>query len=218
MFLLSSVPVLAADLSKAKSLRDNGLLDDAKRELVEVAYAEDSTPRQKAEALLSLGDIAQEQGKAQVATQNWSQVIQLYPDSPSAQMAAERMKSQVAIDSNRSLAGPTAKPTVLVVSDPNHPWASGPLSASLASPTTLYEGSLTQAIGMARQTSDVLGILEISLVTDSAFESGRVTCYRPNGSSVWVEKVMFNIGGGADRIARRFTDSLSKKVKGKSCP
>lgn len=218
LLLMSNAAAFAADLNKAKTLRANGMLDDAKRELVEVAYAADSTPNQKAEALLLLGDVAQEQGKSQVATENWTQVIQLFPSSPAALAAAARTRTS-ATESSVAHAPMAAGPSnVLVVSDSNHPWASGPLAASLASPTSLYEGSLSQAIGTAKQNTSVSGILEISLVTDSAFESGRVTCYRPNGSSVWVEKVMFNIGGGAERIARRFAEGLSKKIKGRTCP
>ncbi|RYG89254.1 MAG: hypothetical protein EON58_19435 [Alphaproteobacteria bacterium] len=128
------------------------------------------------------------------------------------------MNSGVPAAAPAAQGNPLSAGSVLVVSDPNHPWASGPLSASLASPTTLFEGSLSQAITAARQQPNISGILEISLVTDSAFESGRVTCYRPGGGSVWVEKVMFNIGGGAERIARRFADGLAKKIAGKTCP
>ncbi|RYZ73694.1 MAG: hypothetical protein EOP09_01515 [Proteobacteria bacterium] len=216
--MLISTTAFAADLNKAKTYRSNGMLDEAKRELVEVAYASESSPDQKAEALLLLGDVAQEQGKPQVANENWRQVIQLYAASRFATLAKERMNARApvaapAVQGNQLTAG-----TVLVVSDPNHPWASGPLSASLASPTTLFEGSLSQAITAARQQPSIAGILEISLVTDSAFESGRVTCYRPNGGSVWVEKVMFNIGGGAERIARKFADGLAKKIARKTCP
>lgn len=217
LLLLANPDASAADLNKAKTLKANGMLEDAKRELVEVAYAADTSANQKAEALLLLGDVAQEQGKPQVARENWAQAIQLYPSAPAALMASDRMKTRPSVDAADTPVASDAS-SVLVVSDPNHPWAAGPLAASLASPTSLYSGSLSQAIEMAKKSPAIPGILEISLVTDSAFESGRVTCYRSNGSSVWVEKVMFNIGGGAERIARRFADGLAKKIKGKTCP
>jgi hypothetical protein len=62
------------------------------------------------------------------------------------------------------------------------------------------------------------GVLEIKLDTSSAFESGRVVCYAPNGKKVWEEKVFDNFGFGAERIARMFAEKLEKKIKGKRCP
>jgi hypothetical protein len=32
------------------------------------------------------------------------------------------------------------------------------------------------------------------------------------------EKVMFNFGGGEERIARRFVEGLTEKVKERRCP
>ena len=56
--LLVAVPLWAASLEKAKALRANGLGEDAKKELVEVAFEDTATPEVKAEALYLLGDIA----------------------------------------------------------------------------------------------------------------------------------------------------------------
>jgi len=218
LLLLATTTCFAADLDKAKTYRSNGMLEDAKRELVEVAYAAESNADERAEALLLLGDIGLEQGKPQVANENWAQVIHLHPTSRFAALANQKMSGASAVSTLEGHSAPGSGTIVLVVSDPNHPWAAGPLSAPLASPATLFDGSLSQAIQAARQQPNITGILEISLVTDSAFESGRVSCYRPNGASVWVEKVMFNIGGGAERIARRFADALAKKISGKVCP
>jgi hypothetical protein len=106
---------------------------------------------------------------------------------------------------------------VLVIPDQKHPWAAPQLAAVLGSPTVLFDGKLLDAFGAAKKQTSIVGVLEILLVTDVAFESGRVVCYRPDGGKVWEEKVMFNMGGGEERIARRFTDALAKKIKGRKC-
>jgi hypothetical protein len=111
-----------------------------------------------------------------------------------------------------------AKKYLLIVPDSENPWAAPQLGAALDEPEVSYfEGSLLQAFNFAR-TGLATGVLEIKLDTSSAFESGRVVCYAPNGKKVWEEKVFVNFGFGAERIARMFAEKLEKKVKGKRCP
>lgn len=106
--------------------------------------------------------------------------------------------------------------TVIVVPDPEHPWAAAQLGAVLANDVTYHEGSLLQALGAARGGAAV-GVLEIRLDTSAAWETGRVVCYAPNGKKVWEEKVFVNLGGGAEGVARKFADKLEKKIAGKRC-
>lgn len=112
---------------------------------------------------------------------------------------------------------PTKK-YLLIVPDPENPWAAPQLGAVLNEPEVSYfEGSLLQAFNFAR-SGLATGVLEIKLDTSSALESGRVVCYAPNGNKVWEEKVFVNLGFGAERIARMFAEKLEKKIKGKRCP
>jgi hypothetical protein len=111
---------------------------------------------------------------------------------------------------------PAAVLPTLVVPDPTHPWAAAQIGSVLAGNVAYHEGSLLQALTLAR-SGEASGVIEIKLETSAAFESGRVVCYSPSGRKLWEEKVMFNLGGGEERIARRFADSLELKVAGKSC-
>ncbi|KAF1711688.1 hypothetical protein CSC73_02770 [Pseudoxanthomonas sacheonensis] len=106
---------------------------------------------------------------------------------------------------------------VLVVPDPNHPWAAAQIGAVLADEVAYHEGSLLQALTLAK-SGEAKGVIEIKLDTDAAFETGRVVCYAPNGKKLWEEKIFVNFGGGAEAIARKFADKLEVKVKGKHCP
>jgi len=110
-----------------------------------------------------------------------------------------------------------AEKYLLIVPDAENPWAAPQLGAVLdESEVSYFEGSLLQAFNLAR-TGVASGVLEIKLDTSSAFESGRVVCYAPNGKKVWEEKVFVNFGFGAERIARMFAEKLEKKIKGKRC-
>jgi len=73
-------------------------------------------------------------------------------------------------------------------------------------------------MSVAKTDTAVVGLVEIGLSVDTAFESGRVVCQLPDGKKFWEENVMFNLGGGEERIARRFVDGLSEKVKKRRCP
>lgn len=217
--LLAALPAIGADLDKAKSLRANGLLEDAKRELLDVAFAKDAAPEAKAEALLILGDIAETQDNLEGARQNWDRLVELYPSSQAATSA--RLKLRSATSSRTGPASPNASSSadrpVLVVPDPKYPWAAPQIAGAIKSPSVMFNGSLLDAFSQAKQQSSA-GVIEILLTTDAAFESGRVVCYRPQGAKVWEEKVMFNLGGGRERIARRFADNLTEKVMGRTCP
>ena len=107
-------------------------------------------------------------------------------------------------------------PKLLVVPDPNYPWAAAQLGAATGDNVTYHEGTLLQALALA-QTGQAGGILEIKLDSGSGWETGRVVCYAPNGKKRWEEKVFFNFGGSAERVARMFADKLEQKITGKHC-
>lgn len=107
--------------------------------------------------------------------------------------------------------------TVLVVAPAQYQFASIQMAGSIQGGVPV-ETSLVQAFTVAKSDANVTGVIDISLATDQAFETGRVVCYDRSGRKVWQEKVMFNFGGGAERIAEKFTDKLAAKIRGKSCP
>lgn len=77
--------------------------------------------------------------------------------------------------------------------------------------------SLIKAFSAAKADPNVTGVIDIGLATDQAWETGRVVCYAASGEKRWEEKVFFNFGGGAERVAEKFTDKLAAKTRGKSC-
>jgi hypothetical protein len=168
---------------------------------------------------LLLGDIAAEQGDVTAAKENWTLASSLASETSAAGIASDRLQglAERTASATAVAATPIAADSVLVIPDQKYPWAAPQLAAVLGSPTALFDGKLLDAFGAAKKQTSIAGVLEILLVTDVAFESGRVVCYRPDGSKIWEEKVMFNMGGGEERIARRFTDSLAKKIKGRKC-
>jgi hypothetical protein len=222
--LVAATFVQAESIEKARALKTNGLLTEAKRELVELSFNDAAPAADKAEALLLLGDIGVEEGKPEVAAENWSKAAREYPQEAAATMATEKLASLSKTNAGPGTHsdGPNAQTypngTLLVVGPEQFSWSIPQIAASLGTHATPFNGSIAEAVMQAKSNPAIVGVAEISLSVDTAFESGRVVCSLPNGSKVWEEKVMFNLGGGAERIARRFVDSLSKKVANRPCP
>lgn len=83
----------AASLEKAKTLRSNGLRDEAKKELIDFLYDASSPDDGKAEALLLLGDIALDEKNPEAARENWNKLVTTYPSSPTAATAKAKLKA-----------------------------------------------------------------------------------------------------------------------------
>lgn len=220
-----SSPAYGASLEKANALKANGLLPDAKRELVEVSYSADASATDKATALLILGDIAIDEKRNDLARENWTKALSQYPDSPEAKLAEQKLELLTKLSSNGPSASalPTAQQsyppgTVLVIGPKDFPWSVAQISGALGPTALPFDGSLIDAMSRARSDSSIAALVEITLNVDTAFESGRVVCQSQSGKKIWEEKVMFNLGGGQERIARRFVDGLAEKVKKRKCP
>jgi hypothetical protein len=221
--ILLASSVSSASLEKAKAMRTNGLPAEAKRELVDVTFDTNIPRSERAEALVLLGDIAIDESKPEAAKDNWSKVIAEFSGEPAAMMAIEKLTLLNKLSGSQSAESPSPRSgysqgTVLVVGPEKYPWSIAQISGALGSSAVPFSGTLTEAMGAAKADSAVVGLVEIGLSVDTAFESGRVICQRPDGKKVWEEKVMFNLGGGEERIARRFVDGLSEKVKKRRCP
>lgn len=211
----------AASIEKANTLRTNGLLHEAKRELIDVTFSDSSTQAEKAEALLILGDIGIDEGKRDVAVENWSRVVSEFRDEPAAAVAKGKLElAQKIAPLGNSVPSEEsyASGTILVVGPSEYSWSIPQIAGALGPAAVPFEGSVVDAVAKAKANSAITAIAEISLSVDTAFESGRVVCLLPSGKKVWEEKVMFNLGGGAERVARRFVDNLSEKVAKRKCP
>lgn len=115
-------------------------------------------------------------------------------------------------------AQPEAYPpdTILVVAPSNYPFAAVQISGGIPG-AVVVESSLVQAFRTAKSDPNISGVIDINLATDQAWETGRAVCYASSGEKRWEEKVFFNVGGGAQRVAEKFTDKLAAKTRGKTC-
>lgn len=154
-----------------------------------------------------------------------AKVPSLFPDLPEARIAQEKIALLDKLSSSAEQSPAThirnssyPPGTVLVIGPQQFPWSIAQISGVLGPTAKPFDGSLTEA--MARATSDpsIIALVEVALNVDTAFESGRVICQLPTGKKIWEEKVMFNMGGGEERIARRFVDGLSEKIQKRKCP
>lgn len=107
--------------------------------------------------------------------------------------------------------------TVLVVAPTQYPFAGVEIGGEFSG-SVVVETSLIQTMAVARQNPNVQGVIDVIIDAESLYERGSVTCYAINGKKRWVEKVMFNMGGGAAKIAEKFSAKLAEKVRGKTCP
>jgi len=107
--------------------------------------------------------------------------------------------------------------TVLVVAPTHYPFAAVEIAGGIKG-AEIVEVSLIEAMRMAKQNPSITGVLHIDITADSLIERGRVVCYSPQGAKRWEERVLFNMGGNADRIAEKYASRLAKKTAGKTCP
>lgn len=211
----------AASLDKARTLRQNGLLDEAKKEAIKIAFSPSSTATQKTEAFLVLGDIAIDEKSFEAARDNWSRVVTMSPDSEHAKEAKHKLdmlKEVSEAATSGDLAAVSFPPgTVLVLPDPDYEWSGVEIAGALGVHARSHTASLTSAVELARSTPNIVGIAQVRLDTSSLYETGNVACYTPTGSKLWDVSVFYNTGGGEEKIARRFVRNLSKKLRGRKC-
>ena len=97
-FWLTSVLIIAvggltvdASIEKAVLLKAHGLNDDAKRELINLIFHEDSESKDKPHAYCLLGAIAFDENRIRAATKTWGYIVEKYPNSDEALMVKERI-------------------------------------------------------------------------------------------------------------------------------
>ena len=217
-----SLLVNAASLEKAKTLRSNGLRAEAKKELVDFLYDPTSPDEGKAEALLLLGDIALDEKNRDAARENWSKLVTTYPSSPAAAAAKAKLEVLEQVASSSQLTTPPAPQyapgTVLVIGPANYDWAAPQIAGARGPSAAAINGSLSDAMKLAAANRAIVGILQLDLDVEVVFETGTLTCYRPNGAKSWDKTVRVSSPGGAEHVARVFVNKLAEKTKSKACP
>jgi tetratricopeptide (TPR) repeat protein len=227
LLLLTSSALLASSLEKAEALRSNGLIEEAKAELIRVAFDEALPDDKRAEALLLLGDIAVDEGSYDAASENWTRVIQLYPDSEPARLAQEKLDLLTTLVNRADTGDPRTEDepttyeqgTILVVSsNSDYPWAAHEIAASLAQPAAVFSGTLEDTFARAKAGDAIRGVVEIHVNVDSAFESVRAVCYSVAGRKEWQKKTSMSWIGSQEQMARRMVSKVAAKIEGLSCP
>jgi hypothetical protein len=102
-------PAFGASLEKAKAFYQNNLLDEAKRELIEVLYADDSGDAERSRALYMLGLINEKQGHTELAESNWRDLMAKYPQSAEAPLARENL-NHGEVTPGKQATAPPSKP------------------------------------------------------------------------------------------------------------
>jgi tetratricopeptide (TPR) repeat protein len=92
---MTSCAALAQDLDRADLFHSHGLVNEAKREYIEIVTSDDFYDEDKAVALSALGEIAFSENKVALAVSTWSELIEKYPESPQAEQIKARL-SQLA--------------------------------------------------------------------------------------------------------------------------
>lgn len=212
----------AASLDKAKVLRSNGLRDEAKKELVDFLYDSTSTDDGKAEALLLLGEIALDEKNSDGARENWRKLVDTYPLSPAAATGKAKLDVLEQMKNSPQDATPSvrhyAPGTVLVIGPSKYDWAAPQIAGARGPAAVLFDGSLGDAVKLAATNKAIAGILQLDLDVEVLFETGTLTCYRPNGAKSWDKTVRVSTPGGAEHIAHVFVNKLGERTKSKPCP
>lgn len=221
----------AADLEKAKILHANGLTEEAKKELIQVAFDETLEDAERAEALLLLGDIAVEEKRYDAATGSWTKVTEQYAATEQARTARTKLDLLAQLtgstDSGQAdqenaadeVATTYEEETVLVVSsNPAYPWAANEIAGVLRGPTAVALTAINEAFALAKENSAVRGVVEVNADVDSAFESVRAVCFAADGRKVWQKKTSISWFGSQEQMARRMVSKVAKKVEGMTCP
>lgn len=88
--LIFPIIVKAASIEKAETYRQNGLIADAKKELIDIIFSKDEKP--KPEAYYILGNIAYEEKNISSAIDSWKKLVNKYPKSSQAVLVKDRIK------------------------------------------------------------------------------------------------------------------------------
>ena len=84
-----AAPATSASIEKADMLREQGLIQDAKREYIDVIFGSDA--KAKPEAYFALGNLAFREKAIQAAVSAWKELVARYPQSPQAALVKDRM-------------------------------------------------------------------------------------------------------------------------------
>lgn len=82
--------VNAASIEKAESFRQNGLISEAKKELIDIIFTKDD--KSKPEAYYVLGNIAYGEKNISSALDSWKKLVEKYPKSSQALLVKDRIK------------------------------------------------------------------------------------------------------------------------------
>lgn len=233
LLLASAIPVGAADLDRARMFHENGLLEDAKRELIAIATS-DAEPETQASALHLLGTIASEERRYEQALRTWGDLVRRFPDSSDADQVRSKIPLvQALMEANAASSGGDR-------ADVPAPYAgqSGPTGVVLigsGSPAEYVEQSVTEVMNMlgaagVRVSRGAIGAVSVSellaqnanadidavLVLSLRFgyiENLRADCYDRSGILLWEEKAAGSMGFTKAGITQGLIERIIRKLE-----
>jgi len=108
--------------------------------------------------------------------------------------------------------------TVIVIATPGFPWAAKNVADVLSANAISPEMSFFAARNAVMYNENVVGLVEVNVDVDSAYESVSAVCRDAETKMSWQETRILNFYGGRETLARSMVGALVTKVAGKTCP
>lgn len=229
---LLATQAMAAEVSKARLLYENRLLDDAKRELVDV-IASNASPSDQAQALHLLGTIAVDEKRYDSALLTWADLIKRFPDSQDAKEVAAKI-SLVRTISESSTATPNT-PTAPSVNDaPKDRSLRGVIVVGIGTEREFVDQAVTEimnelssnGIEVSRAPAGTDSVPELLQQSDGSatsvlmlalrfgyMENLRAHCYSANGRQLWEEKAAGSMGITKAGVTQGLIARILKKIE-----
>ena len=219
--LFLSTPSWAGDIGKARLLYENRLLDDAKRELVEVASSS-SAPEEAAEALHLLGSIAIDEKRYDSAIRTWEDLLQRFPETRNAAEVSGKIalaRLLLEQDSSGAAASKSSESAIVVT--------------GIGTETEFVNQAVTEIMNLlaskgvrvVRAPAGISSVPELLSASGQAdgvlvmalrfgyMENLRAMCHGPDGKLLWEEKASGSMGFTKAGITQGLIERISRKVE-----
>lgn len=211
----------ASDLERARLLYESRLLDDAKRELIDVASSA-SSPEESAEALHLLGSIAIEEKRYESAVRIWEDLVRRFPSTKNAievqgklplAKALQRQEPESASDTS-----PPESPLIVMGIGTETEFVRQAVTeimnflASKGVPVVRAPAGTTSVPELLSESEQARGILVLAL-RFGYMENLRAMCHGPSGELLWEEKSSGSMGFTKAGITQGLVQRISRKIE-----
>ena len=218
----------AADLAKARLLYDSRLLEDAKRELVEIAVSE-APAAEKAAALHLLGTIAVDEKRYESALKTWNELVVQFPATEDARQVQDKLPLVKALAEQDGAKLNTPVPPPAALSLPSV------IVAGSGTETEFVEQAVTEVmnflasrgVGVSRAPGGMAAVPELTKLATTGgatsvlvlvlrfgyIENLRAECYSPEGRLQWQVKVAGSFGATKAGVTEGLINRIKEKLQ-----